>query len=529
MIQYKKIIMTLVALFAISTGAWADETPIVTITATGSGPAYSVEGIVTLETGSAGYGAGYGWVSGPTNNLTVTAADGVTITKVKFIGNQGGSWEDTESPFQVLLQGFYVKNASGTKIGSDDGVTSIEVYGTIAPAGPTVSGPTIVEGKPQWTFAMPAGNVELQVEYYPGMLTLPASLTGGTLEVVGLGLGTTSFTAPSGWNQNSTRLASNHFEGFKSVTEEEAKAWPGVPATGLVALYYNYDETAQKWDMIYFKDGAFDAIYKGVYQQLATIYNLPGFGYSVFYTTGMQMPAGFEKDEEGNIYVAKDTKFTVKAVPAEGYHLVGWSDDATNKELEREFTMGDDDFILTATFSDEYDLAFEAANANTIESGKATVTVGGTAATVTEGKLEGVKMDSKVTVTAKDGYKFRKVEGKKTGSAVLAPALENGATVVIICNWGYDTTTFTYTNNGGTFSGQASGYDAGYFYNGLELNGKNLSFSAWDVDNSEYLSVGITFNTESSAYSYTGKGEDFVSFTISVNGTDVTDQLSELK
>ena len=49
------------------------------------------------------------------------------------------------------------------------------------------------------------------------------------------------------------------------------------------------------------------------------------------------------------------------------------------------------------------------------------------------------------------------------------------------------------------------------------------------MDNSEFLSVGITFNTESSAYSYTGKGEDFVSFTISVNGTDVTDQLSELK
>ena len=433
MTNIKQLIMTLVALFAISTGAWADETPIVTITATGSGPAYSVEGIVTLETGGAGYGAGYGWVSNPPINLTVTAADGVTITKVKFNGNQGGSWEDTESPFQVLLQGFYVKNASGTKIGSDDGVISIEVYGTIAPAGPTVSGPTIVEGKPQWTFAMPAYDVELQVEYYPGMLVKPTNLVGGTMEIEGL--------------------------------------------------------------------------------------------------TDTTLPEGFEKDTEGNIYVKKDTKFKVKATPAEGYHLVGWSDDAENKELEREFTMGDDDFILTATFSDEYDLAFEALNANTIEAGKATVTVGGTAATVTEGKLEGVKIGSEVKLKAADGYKFRKVEVKKgaAAAAALAPALENGATVVIICNWGYATTTFTYTNNGGTFSGQASGYDAGYFYNGLELNGKNLSFGASNMDNSEFLSVGITFNTESSAYSYTGKGEDFVSFTISVNGTDVTDQLTEVK
>ena len=179
--------------------------------------------------------------------------------------------------------------------------------------------------------------------------------------------------------------------------------------------------------------------------------------------------------------------------------------------------------------SNLFDLALKAANANTIEAGKATVTVGGTAATVTEGKLQGVKMGSEVKMTTAQGYKFRKVEVKKTGSAVLAPALENGATVVIICDWGDATTTFTYTNNGGTFSGQVSGFEAGYFHHGLELNGKNLSFGASDVDNSEYLSVGITFNTESSAYSYTGKGEDFSSFTISVNGTDVTDQLSELK
>ena len=156
-----RYLLTLVALLAMTTGAWAEETPIVTITATGSGPAYSVEGIVTLETGSAGYGAGYGWVSGPSNYLTVTAADGVTITKVKFIGNQGGSWEDTESPFQVLLESFYVKNASGTKIGSDDGVTSIEVYGTIAPAGPEV---TISTDQQSAEFDMPSYDATLEYQ-----------------------------------------------------------------------------------------------------------------------------------------------------------------------------------------------------------------------------------------------------------------------------------------------------------------------------------------------------------------------------
>ena len=67
--------------------------------------------------------------------------------------------------------------------------------------------------------------------------------------------------------------------------------------------------------------------------------------------------------------------------------------------------------------SNLFDLALNPANANTIEAGKATVTVGGTAATVTEGKLQGVKMGIEVKVKANTGYKFRKVEVKK-GSAL---------------------------------------------------------------------------------------------------------------
>jgi hypothetical protein len=70
--------------------------------------------------------------------------------------------------------------------------------------------------------------------------------------------------------------------------------------------------------------------------------------------------------------------------------------------------------------SNLFDLALNPANANTIEAGKATVTVGGTAATVTEGKLEGVKMGSEVKVKANTGYKFRKVEVKKKEASKLA-------------------------------------------------------------------------------------------------------------
>ena len=74
---------------------------------------------------------------------------------------------------------------------------------------------------------------------------------------------------------------------------------------------------------------------------------------------------------------------------------------------------------LTATvLTNKFDITLKAANANTIETGKATVTVDGTAAEVTEGKLQGVKMGSEVKLEAKPGYKFRKVEVKKAEAVV---------------------------------------------------------------------------------------------------------------
>jgi hypothetical protein len=537
MIHLKKSLLTLVALFAISTGAWAEDLYEEFTTNTGAS-VYTGEHF-KITPYALGVGGNDGFCIEYNFPATIEALNGEKITKVEFTGND---IEDLRS------DGVTVTYNGNVATVSDVNATSLTIYAVnyiyirAVKVYYTAPAPAGIDLTPDatrkiWTLdAMPAGNVELQVEYYPGMLIKPTNLVGGTLSVEGLGLGTTSFTAPSEWDHNSTRLTSSHFEGFKSVTEEEAKAWPGVPATGKVALFYNYDETEQKWDMIYFKDGAFDQIHKGQYQQLATIYNLLDFNFSVFYTTGMQMPAGFEKDDDGNIYVKKDTKFTVIAKPAEGYHLVSWSDDAENKELEREFTMTDDDFTVTATFSDEYDLAFEAANANTIEAGKATVKVGDAAATVTEGKLQGVKMGSKVTITAKEGYKFRKVEAKKGGAATLATALENGATVVIAFKY-RDDGTCTFTNNNGTFTfvsgtGQLGG---GNGPKQLSVENGKLIFKGSGTnsftDRWSWYGFQVTFDPTANTYEvWKGSDLDVASFTsISVNGTDITDQLSELK
>ena len=103
------------------------------------------------------------------------------------------------------------------------------------------------------------------------------------------------------------------------------------------------------------------------------------------------------------------------------YYIKG-ADTPDGQEATAENTFNDSEICTTPikveVLSNKFDIQFNAANANTIEAGKATVTVGGTAATVTEGKLEGVKMGSEVKIKAKEGYKFRKVEVTKKAKTI---------------------------------------------------------------------------------------------------------------
>ena len=118
---------------------------------------------------------------------------------------------------------------------------------------------------------------------------------------------------------------------------------------------------------------------------------------------------------------------TAKTVADDGADVLVWyyiqGADAPEGEaatLDNTFSDTEPACLTVQVLSNKFDIQFTAANANTIEAGKATVTVDGTAATVTDGKLQGVKMGSEVKVKAKEGYKFRKVEVKKKEAA---PAL----------------------------------------------------------------------------------------------------------
>jgi len=173
----RKLMMTLVALFAISTGAWAQtETLLTTITATAKEQAsYSTANVATVSFsytsgGSSAYLANWGWW-GYGFTATVTAAEGYTITKCIFYDDANRTATDSEAPFVVeTTETDKTPRINGTPIDGGNmfskGIKMIEVYGT-APA--ASSGPEVAWDKTKKTgsFTMPGGNVTLEPEYYP--------------------------------------------------------------------------------------------------------------------------------------------------------------------------------------------------------------------------------------------------------------------------------------------------------------------------------------------------------------------------
>ena len=177
MIQIKKTILTLVALLALTTGAWADETLLLTIESkdhfTFKSGSKTFDDKVTINFSNSVYNDGDtdGWYSeGTASLLTVTGTNGYTITSCKFYTNNGiaatGYTVEGESPSVYLYGGkVYIDDSKSVSIGSY-GVTKIEVYTAAASVASDV---TVDWNKTSKTgsFGMPGGNVELEPEYYP--------------------------------------------------------------------------------------------------------------------------------------------------------------------------------------------------------------------------------------------------------------------------------------------------------------------------------------------------------------------------
>ena len=138
-------------------------------------------------------------------------------------------------------------------------------------------------------------------------------------------------------------------------------------------------------------------------------------------------------------------------------------------------------------------------------------------------KVTGVKMKvSNVEIT--------QLLKEKDEGVTLTDALVKGAKVEIVYKWdNRNTTTFTFTNEGGTFSGTITGDDAQQFNSFLKLEGNELFFSAKDKDwFSTDCNLEIKFNIVKNTYRFWTVTHDvYNSFTISINGTDITRSLTK--
>jgi hypothetical protein len=140
-------------------------------------------------------------------------------------------------------------------------------------------------------------------------------------------------------------------------------------------------------------------------------------------------------------------------------------------------------------------------------------------------KVTGVKMKvSNVEIT--------QLLKEKDEGVTLTDALVKGAKVAVVYKWNNsNTTTFTFTNDGGTFSCAITGDEADIFNSFLKLEGNELFFSAKDKDwFSTDCNLEIKFNIVKNTYKFWTVTHDvYNSFTISVNGVDITNKLTEEK
>ena len=127
---------------------------------------------------------------------------------------------------------------------------------------------------------------------------------------------------------------------------------------------------------------------------------------------------------------------------------------------------------------------------------------------VKESTLEVVPGDPKYKVTGVkmkvSNVEITKLLKEKGEGVSLTDALVKGAKVEIVYKWNDSkTTTFTFTNDGGTFSCAITGDDAQQFNSFLKLEGNELFFSAKDKDwFSTDINLEIKFNVVKNTYKF---------------------------
>ncbi len=244
----------LVLLAAVATGAVAqEETLLTTIENTGDNASFTsgsktFDNIATVTFSGEvdNDGDDWGWYSESERTLTVTAAEGYTITRVKFYTDEGSAF-DEEAPFEAILvysdqKGYYAK-VNGTSIGQH-GVTKIEVYGT-APATVAVTGVTLAPTSATLTLGetetvtliptvLPADATDKSVTWSSSNEAV-ATVADGVVTAVAAGTATITVTTTDGAKTATCAVtvaapaASTYTVTLKEGTED-ATSWTIAPA-----------------------------------------------------------------------------------------------------------------------------------------------------------------------------------------------------------------------------------------------------------------------------------------------------------
>ena len=378
--------MTLALLLTAVTGAWAQtETLLVTINASSDfiSGSKTFDGVATVTfTGNIAYDdmPNYGWSAGygtPGGSVSVEPAEGITISSCKFYFNTNETYTISTAPFVLYpttedssYRIYTGPNSTGEML-YGYGIKKIEVYGT-------AEAPINVEpgsSANTWTFSMPGSDVVLT----------PIYAKAATFATTG--------------------------------SEPDVKTQLPEAAEGVIA----------GTDAPLIKEGTGIVAFAGESTEV---------------TQGTLMYAiGTSATEAPALTAFSATVPTAKTVADDGADVLVWyyiqGADAPEGEaatLDNTFSDTEPACLTVQVLTNKFDIQFSAANANTIEAGKATVTVGGTDKTsaITEGKLEGVKMGSEVKLEAKPGYKFRKVEVKKKGASTPSLNITNPAVGQVI-------------------------------------------------------------------------------------------------
>ena len=493
--------MTLALLLTAVTGAWAEETPLVTIYASSDftkGSQTFDNKVKATFSNEVSFIADNGWcgVTAGDKTLTVEPVDGVTITRVKYYTTLGNA-EDIKAPFEASMyytyiyvssssqQSFHV-SVNGSMIGAEDThnyLQKIEVYGTTEP--PIEVNPVAepAANTKQWTFTQPGGDVVLTPLYAP-----------------------TATWATMG-------------------TEPEAKTLLPAAAEGVIA--------------------GTDAplIVDGVVAKAGETKKPQGtVMYAVTPTSVTDASELIPSDWKNTVPTAKtvaDDGATVKV----WYYIQGAdTPDGETPTADNTFNNSDIASLTVTVLSNKFDLTLKAANANTIDANdasKGTVSVKegtGTAedktSAITDGKLKAIKMGSEVKLNTKAGYKFRKVEVKKTVPVSLTDATTEGAVTRIRFNYRGNVyyADFTYSNGSFTRTGGSWNYNFSGSWTMKEENGVLTMTADYKESGSQYIYFVCTFYADNNEYTAKSTGSWNYSFGgIEVNGTDITSQLTKVK